>query len=205
MSRGICPAGHLDQTGNIGDKCKYICKCGIKCDRKLKSWSSGYTSELCKCSNTKQNIHDDTTTKPIKLKCPSGHDIKHMHNDKTQCRYVCTKCGRVCGKRLQPISDIVKEEPWCECYGTNTNTTTTRSSYDTPKYTNRYYDYNYDYGNDYDYGYDYDYNYDYGYEYDYRYGHNNEESPNNHNQLYELLCNVIPFSESSYKKLIFNL
>ncbi len=112
MKRGICPAGHLEAVGEVGDRCEHICNnCGTACNKRLKSWSGGYTSEPCSCIVVAKN--DDRQM--VEFGCPSGHAEQHMRTHSNQCYYTCNRCGRVCGRTLQPTSEMYSEI-WCECY-----------------------------------------------------------------------------------------
>lgn len=120
MKRGICPAGHLEQVGEVGDRCKHVCAdCGTTCNKKLKQWSSGYISEICPCIEVpKSNSYT------IDLFCPSGHAEWHRRSHSNQCHYTCSRCGRVCGRTLQYASDVYSDV-WCECYDDTINDTHT--------------------------------------------------------------------------------
>ena len=115
MRKGICPRGHLEQTGKIGDKCQYKCSSCLKeCQKKLKSWSSGYMFEQCSCKNDNNEIDKSLDKSHDLLICSRGHKASNKKFGDI-CQHKCQRCYRLCDHIVQGLEcEIIYKD--CECY-----------------------------------------------------------------------------------------
>ena len=114
MNRGVCPKGHLKQTGKIKERCQYICPyCRKLCSKKLKSWSSAYINEPCSCQmeTTRYGVLHNMDESSM---CRRGHKSEFKHVGDT-CHHKCNRCGKSCDNIVQDSKYNVIDKP-CECY-----------------------------------------------------------------------------------------